>query len=307
MTPKPSSIDHTLRLAAFEWLDKQTRIHGDVLTRDLLAKGFIFRGERIPLVSPKGIYKPKILPEIPLSITTTPEGPYDDSFGPDDLLLYRYRGINPNHRDNKGLRKAMMENAPLIYFHGVVPSKYLAIWPVYIVGDIPDQLTFKVAADDSTYIKTNISVLTDHVLDTGTEIRRAYITSVVRHRLHQQGFRERVLHAYREQCACCKLKHAELLDAAHIIADRLPEGLPEVRNGISLCKLHHAAFDKYFIGIRPDYIIEVRKDVLDEEDGPMLIHGLKELNNRKIILPSPRTLSPDPVLLEQRYEEYRGL
>ncbi len=75
---------------------------------------------------------------------------------------------------------------------------------------------------------------------------------------------------------------------------------------ISLCKLHHAAFDAYFLGIRPDYVIEIRKDVLDEEDGPMLIHGLKELNNRKIILPSPQRLSPDPALLEQRFGEFRG-
>jgi putative restriction endonuclease len=279
-----------------------------VLSRDLLEKGFIFRDQRIPLVSPQGIFKPKILPEIPLTITTTPEGPYDDSFGSDDLLLYRYRGTDPNHKDNRGLRKAIIEGALLIYFHGVVPGKYPAIWPAYIVGDMPDQLTFKVAADDSAYLK---SYITDQsksfVTDTRAEVRRSYITSMVRQRLHQRGFRERVLHAYREQCACCKLRHHDLLDAAHIIPDAKPEGIPIVKNGIAPCKLHHAAFDAYFLGIRPDYIIEIRKDVHDEEDGPMLIHGLKELNNRKIILPSPRTLSPDPYLLEQRYEEYRGL
>jgi putative restriction endonuclease len=97
-----------------------------------------------------------------------------------------------------------------------------------------------------------------------------------------------------------------LLDAAHIIGDSEPEGIPAVRSGIALCKLHHAAFDSYLIGIRPDYYIEVRRDVLHEKDGPMLIHGLQELNNRKIILPTPAKLSPDPRLLEQRFEEYRA-
>src|SRR5215472_17437411 len=29
------------------------------------------------------------------------------------------------------------------------------------------------------------------------------------------------------------------------------------------------------LGVRPDYIVEIRKDVLDEHDGPMLHHGLK--------------------------------
>jgi putative restriction endonuclease len=110
-------------------------------------------------------------------------------------------------------------------------------------------INFKVAADDSAYLKTSMTGSAEYIADTGVEIRRAYITSSVRQRLHQRGFRERVLYAYREQCACCKLRHHELLDAAHIIADRLTEGVPEVRNGIALCKLHHAAFDKYFLGI----------------------------------------------------------
>jgi putative restriction endonuclease len=72
-------------------------------------------------------------------------------------------------------------------------------------------------------------------------------------------------------------------------------------------KLHHAAFDVYLPGIRLDYVIEIRKDVLDKEDGPMLIHGLKDLNRKKIVLPSPQSLSPDPDLLERRYEEFRKI
>ena len=87
--------------------------------------------------------------------------------------------------------------------------------------------------------------------------RRAYITTTVRQRLHQRGFRERVLHAYREQCALCRLRHTELLDAAHIITDREEEGTPQVSNGLSLCKLHHAAFDRFLLGITPDYTIPV--------------------------------------------------
>ena len=199
----------------------------------------------------------------------------------------------------------MEKQIPLIYFHGVVPGKYLAVWPVYIVGDIPGQHTFRVAADDTAYIQKNIVLHKGELVSDIADPRRAYITSIVRKRLHQKGFRERVLQAYREQCACCKLRHIELLDAAHIIADSEPEGEPKVSNGISLCKLHHAAFDSNIIGIRPDYIIEVRKDVLKEKDGPMLQYGLQELHSRKLILPKPVKLYPDPLLLEKRYEGYR--
>jgi putative restriction endonuclease len=301
-----SNLDQKIRVAAFDWLSNQIKVHGDVIPRDILTKGFEFEGKRVPLVGPQGIFKPQLLPEIPLSITTVPSGPYDDSFGDDGFLLYRYRGTDPHHRDNAGLRKAMFKGTPLIYLHGIVPGRYLAIWPVFIVGDCPETLTFKVAVDDLSYVKSSELYAGKQIISEDvSESRRAYITSKVRQRLHQRGFRERVLHAYRQQCACCRLRHQELLDAAHIIPDIDPAGVPEVRNGIALCKLHHAAFDSYFLAIRPDYIVEVRKDIMDEEDGPMLMHGLQGLHHNKIVLPTSRHLLPDPMLLERRYTDFR--
>jgi hypothetical protein len=47
------------------------------LSRDLLGKGFPYKGERIPLVSPQGIFKPRHI-ELPLSITTIADGPYQE-------------------------------------------------------------------------------------------------------------------------------------------------------------------------------------------------------------------------------------
>jgi putative restriction endonuclease len=70
-----------------------------------------------------------------------------------------------------------------------------------------------------------------------------------------------------------------LLDAAHIIPDTDPEGEPHVRNGLSLCALHHTAFDRYFIGLRPEFTIEVREDLLVEHDGPTLVHAIQGLHN----------------------------
>ncbi|MGD8749750.1 MAG: hypothetical protein PVI44_14905, partial [Balneolaceae bacterium] len=70
-------LDKQIRLAAFNWLTEQVDRYGDVLKRDILAQGFEFKGTRIPLVSPQGIFKPKQL-ELPLSITTTTKGPYKD-------------------------------------------------------------------------------------------------------------------------------------------------------------------------------------------------------------------------------------
>jgi putative restriction endonuclease len=301
-------LDSEIRLGAFNWLAEQEMSHGDVLPLDLLRHGFGFRGNTIKVIGPKGIFKPKILPEIPLSITTSPKSPYNDSFGKDNLLRYKYRGTDPRHHDNVGLRKAMISRTPLIYFHGVVPGKYLAVWPVFIVGDDSAALTFTVAADDMAFVKNKMFNTrdVDAVHEDTDTARRGYITSSVRVRLHQRGFRERVLNAYRSQCALCRLKHRELLDAAHIIPDHEKDGLPVVNNGMALCKLHHAAFDQSIIGIRPDYIVEVRKDIRDETDGPMLKHGLQGLHNQRIFLPKSIKLQPAQKLLERRWERFKA-
>ena len=194
----PENIDSEVRLAAFEWLKSREIEYGDVLSRQVLQQGFSHKGQRVPLLGPQGIFKPRILPSIPLSITTTPKSPYDDSFG-----------------------------------------------------------------------------------------------------------RELVLSAYKDQCALCRLRHRELLDAAHIIPDTEPGGDPIVKNGIALCKLHHAAFDNFFIGIRPDFRVIVREDMLKETDGPMLRHGLQGLHNTKLIVPRRQNLRPDPELLERRWERFK--
>ena len=303
--------DKRIRSAAFAWLAEQVALHGDVLPRDLLATGFIIDGNRVPLLGPQGIFKPKVLNQFPLSITTSPGGPYDDAFGTDGLLRYRYRGNNPEHRDNQGLRLAMQHRIPLVYFHGIVPGKYLAAWPAYIVSDDPKKLAVTVAVDDEqqlSFASDNAEeVPSDHVQVSADDARRSYMTASVRVRLHQRSFRERVLEAYQRQCAFCRFRHEEMLEAAHIIPDSHPEGEPVVRNGIALCTLHHSAFDRRFIGIRPDYKIEVRPDILREHDGPTLVHAIQALHGQLIFIPKNVALRPDQNLLAMRYELFREM
>jgi putative restriction endonuclease len=296
-------IDLQVRLAAFNWLSEQVNSHGDVLPRKLLEQGFEFQDQRVHLISPQGIFTPKFL-DLPISIQTAPKGPYDDYFAKDGFLLYRYRGTDPNQRDNVGLRKVMGLKRPLVYFHGIVPGKYFVTWPVYIIGDDQSNLTFKVAVDDALpvfeYAETNIS----HQIAEVSDARHAYLTATVKVRLYQRAFRERVLDAYKSQCSFCRLKHRELLDAAHIIPDNMPEGVSTIENGLSLCKLHHSAYDAFIIGVTPDYILQVREDILEEEDGPVLQHGLKGLHKSKLILPSMKNHYPSREALEWRYSRF---
>jgi putative restriction endonuclease len=178
---------------------------------------------------------------------------------------------------------------------------YEAAWPVYIVGDDRAALTFTVAVDDRVTAEA-ASEMHDPTL---VNARRSYVTAIVQRRLHQQSFRQRVLRAYRQSCAVCRLGHQELLEAAHILPDGHPRGEPIVPNGLALCKLHHAAFDSHILGVTPDLEIELRTDVLNESNGPMLRHGLQSFQGQLIRVPRERRLQPNRDFLAERFELFR--
>jgi putative restriction endonuclease len=310
-----TAADQAIRAAAFAFLDEQRNRHGDALSWSTLQQGFTFDGRRVPLIAQQGIFKPAVL-DLPLSIRTTPpeEGkplPYEDGMGPDGLLRYRYRGTDPGHYQNVWLRSAMQKHAALVYLFGVVEGQYLPVYPVYIVGDDPTDLAFRVAVDDRRLARAAVAANTlaeSTTIDAReSELQRNYVTRVTLQRLHQETFRQRVLRAYHDRCAICRLKHTELLDAAHILPDGDPRGEPIVPNGLALCRLHHAAFDRYVIGIRPDLVIEVRPDVLEERDGPMLRYGLQEISGQRLQVPRAAHQRPREEFLEERYGVFRKI
>jgi len=300
MTHDPA--DMAIRLAVFAWLDEQHRLYDGALPRTLLATGMSYRGGRIKLVGPQGIFKPAGM-TLPLTITTTSRGPYPDQCDESQCLLsYSYRGSDPQHPDNRGLRELHRHGIPLVYLHSPIPGRYHAFWPVTIITDDPQRLRVLVDLASAETGEQQLPRIASY--STMPEIEKQYMRAAVFRRLHQQEFRERVLAAYQEQCALCHLRHRQLLDAAHIIPDHQPGGVPTVPNGLSLCKLHHAAFDSHLFGIRPDYVVEVKPAILAESDGPMLRHGLQGIHEARIILPRHKDLRPDPSLLEQRYQMF---
>ncbi len=291
-----------IRIKIFEWLKQKAIEYDDVIPHKVLNHDFTLEGERVPLIGPQGIFKPKIISYYPISITTSPNSPYADKITGNELF-YKYRGENPQHPENLRLKMAMKFQIPLVYFHGVMKGYYVPQFPVYITHDNDRNLTFTVLADSqSAYIGNQAAEQIVHY-KVEDEIRRRYVTSEVVIRLHQRSFREKVLRAYREHCAFCKLKHRELLDAAHIIPDN-EGGEPIVPNGISLCKIHHAAYDKNILGINEDYRIEVRQDILDEVDGPMLKYGLQELQHKTMVLPRSANMQPNKDFIRDRYEKF---
>jgi putative restriction endonuclease len=186
---------------------------------------------------------------------------------------------------------------PLIWFYGVAPGVFNAIFPIWLTAEEPEEDQFVLAlTEGQRSVQPNSPV---------EENLRRYLIAETKRRLHQPVFASQVMLAYDTRCAVCRIGHRELLDAAHIIPDTDPRGLPIVRNGLALCKIHHAAYDRNILGIRPDYVAEIHHRLLDEIDGPMLRHGLQDHHNRPLMqLPHRRLELPDPTRLEERYAKF---
>jgi putative restriction endonuclease len=296
--------DSTVRAAMFAFLERLTAQHPEGVPSAELNM-FRVGGQPLKLVVQPGIWKPAALSGA-LTIRTTYTAPnqpppYEDDISSSGLVQYAYRGTDPQHSDNRALRVAMQEQLPLAYFIGVAPAVYQAQFPVYVVDERPAEHAFLVAVDEAQRL------IPPNLLDKLTPDRRSYMERLTRIRLHQPVFRARVLQAYETQCAMCRLKHSDLLDAAHIIRDADEGGLPVVPNGLSLCKIHHAAYDRNILGVRPDLVIDVRRDILDEVDGPMLRHGLQAMAGVRLTVPRQRAAHPDRDSLERRYEEFRAV
>ncbi len=295
-------------MAAFDHVRQLSGAHGH-LTKKELAPGFVFEGERIPLVNPqRGIFKPRRMRYL-LSIRTVFPKPggriwYDDQrqvhrqiFDGEETVDYAFMGQDPEAADNRWLKEAWKKQVPVIYFLGVSPGRYQAIIPTYISGW------------DGFALKSSLSFgdpYQEGLAAPENAIERRYALRMVKERLHQATFREAVLYAYGGRCAITGLPETQLLDAAHIIADGDEVlGQPVVPNGLSLSKIHHAAFDAHLIGIDPNYQMYVSDRLLDQEDGPML-QALKQLKGSGLHLPSRTRDHPDRDRLARRFEIFKN-
>jgi putative restriction endonuclease len=300
-------IDYQMRLAAFSRLRQLERLHGPILSWEMLAEGFSFENSRLLFANrARGIFRPAgVSGSGALSIKTVmPRGNrerrYDDLRTFDDTLLYRFQGEDPSSWDNRLLLEAHLHQLPLIYFYGVAPGQYQPFWPVFVHELDIARLRCEVRAGDLKRASEGNRIAEHDII-----IERRYATRQVFQRLHQSAFRFDVLEAYEQRCAICRLPARALLEAAHITPDSDLQGTPSISNGISLCRLHHGAFDAALLGIRPDYVIEISPALLNAQDGPTLELGLKAFNGSTLAqLPERKHHRPDPERLKIRFAEY---
>ena len=302
-----SQVDTAVRLAAFEHVRLLRGLHHPLPGR-LLQAGFRLGGKQIHLVNPRGIFKPRQMDHV-LSIRTPFPEPgkkvhYEDQltahrqiFENEEAVDYSFMGTDPSAAENQWLRTAFEKEIPVIYFLGVAPRHYEALMPTFIRGwdasSLNVKLVFGLPDQDGPKVPQN-------------GVERRYALRIVKQRLHQTTFREAVIAAYDGRCAVSGLPERQLLDAAHIVADKNELlGQPVVPNGMPLSKLHHAAFDRHLIGVDPDYRLHVSQRLLGKKDGPIL-EALKKLDGGRIRLPDYESHLPDRDRLAQRFDLFKA-
>lgn len=266
------------------------------ITRDELSSFPIGSGRSVRLVdTTRGIRNPVEL-QATLSVVSDPKGPYNDRYDEAGLFRYSYRA-GSIEGDNTKLRRAMELQLPIILLRKIRRGLYMPVLPVYVVDDDLSKREFVLVLDEDL-----LELVRDPSVD--QSLQRRYAERAAWVRLHQPEFRIRVLSAYRTLCTVCRLRRRVLLDAAHITKDRDERGDPVTSNGLSLCKIHHAAYDQDLLGITPDYQVRINTELLEEIDGPMLQHGLKEMHGTAITVPRRPADRPDRERLDLRYSEF---
>lgn len=286
--------DAQLRERLMHRLATRVAQSGGFLVRAELSDFDLGDGTRRRLIdTSKGIWNPRDL-NATLSIVSSPDGPYDDREVDGGLFRYDYRAGSVEG-DNTKLRRAKELDLPLILLRKI-DNAYVPIFPVFVIDDDLERRQFVIAVDEALRILARPTEL--------SPLERRYAEQITRRRLHQAMFRGMVVRAYEVRCAVCRLRHGDLLDAAHITADSEEAGLAIVTNGLSLCKIHHAAYDRQLLGITPTYRVEINQALLDEVDGPMLKHGLQEMHGTTIELPARKAEHPDPDRLAERHKSF---
>ena len=292
---KTPEEEREIRLDVFRWLkERSLRTGGYEISRSVLLN-YSFRGERIPLLDTgRGIRNPATFRSTLSIMSGWKANKYNDFEDENGWIEYSYR--DQIGGDNLKLINACELGEPIVYFRAVREGHYIPYFPVVPIND-PGKRVVRFPLTEE------LALLGDPA-DYGHPQRR-YAETVVRTRLHQPIFRARVLHAYQDSCSICRLKHTELLDAAHIIPDAQSHGVPEVSNGIALCKIHHAAFDHLLLAISPEYKVQINRELLAEVDGPMLRFGLQEMHGHRIHVPRNQKLQPDRERLAERFELFK--
>lgn len=284
-----------IRAAVFEWLGDRQRQGQFEFTRAEL-EAFSYSGERIPLLDTgRGIRNPANFDATLTVMTSAKAHPYGDEIEADGRITYSLQSRDGG--DNVKLLRAAKLASPMAYFKGIREGAYVPYFPVVVDEVDHDRRLVRMRELDSAidYYPGALRFEVDG---------RLYGQRVVRTRQHQKAFRAKVLSAYGRQCVVCRLNKADLLDAAHIVGDAEKHGVPETWNGMSMCSLHHRAYDTDLLGIDRRSRVHVSAELLQSQPPAFVRSAFSAFMDTSIAMPLRAADRPHPDALQMKFENF---
>lgn len=265
-----------------------------------------------------GIYKPA-WSEYALCIKMASGSPYehkDEVVFLDDgrwLMTYSPRSGGLEISDNHALVRCMDDHMPLAVIQQVadktkgstykvlglgIISSFDSAHDVFIVesADLPALTQVSAAIEDETqrYEVLLYAQLTNDFRPFVQEDRVAYLASMPK---RDEAFREVLLTEYNYSCAICEMKfvvdNLHEAQAAHIVPKK-QNGTDDPRNGLTLCRAHHWAFDSGLFTLASDYTIVLSPMVRRAESRKFELQSVEgthiQVPNREVILPHPKAI-----------------
>ena len=141
-------------------------------------------------------------------------------------------------------------------------------------------------------VTENPDEVNDSVISNVTEVRQTTVISVKK-KIRDNSFKSRVLISYSNRCSFCGVQ-LKLIDAAHIVPVQ-HDGTDETSNGISLCALHHRAYDRNLVSFNSDYQIIYNSKQFDKLKEIGLDSGAdKFINDLRAVIHLPPAITDRP-------------
>ena len=263
-----------------------------------------------------GIYKPA-WSDYALSIVIRLNSPYADKdevvFLEDGrwLMTYSPRTGGMQIADNRALAKCMHERVPIGVFRQLTTRtdrKYGSTYRILGLGLITsyDANTdvFWVESVDHSALEQITKIFTDEAIRYEIELYAQimnYFQPFVKEETtiytttkpkRDKAFREVITREYDYTCAVCEMKFrlGSLIEAsaAHIIPKH-NSGTDDPRNGLSLCRTHHWAFDEGLFTITDKYQVKLSPIVENAETKNFALLGME---TNQIVLPQNEIFHP---------------
>lgn len=267
-----------------------------------------------------GSQLPGILPKKPGEVVKQPYvilfSKYKNRYGDkmDGEIIY-YVGHGPKEKDqvmergNGNLRLAESNNEDRIIF-GFKKEQANKGWTYMGILRLLDVLIGKNELGsrifefklESTNIASpgDIEEVLDDVEDTDPSLisENEPVIQNIKRKARSIAFSDEIKKLYNYKCAICMVERFNRkgnpeVEAAHIYPKE-KNGPDKVINGISLCRLHHWAFDNGLLSIDNDYNVIIPDEIKYDKN----YKDIYKFENKKILLPHKNQFKPHRIYLE---------